>query len=146
MSVNNKLGLIARVGATAAIVTGLAVVTQPSAMAAAPVISVSQTSGLADGQQVSVAATGLTPNTQFTIGQCAAVEPGKFGCDKTTSVSVTANAQGAINSAITVHSSFEAVVNADGTPWGIVDAKVTQTQIVVLSATGDGGSQAINFK
>ncbi|MCX4681843.1 enediyne antibiotic chromoprotein [Streptomyces sp. NBC_01433] len=145
MTATNKLGLIARIGATAAVAAGLALAVQPSAMAAAAV-TVSQSTGLSDGQQISVTATGLTPNTQFQVGQCAVVEPGKFGCDKTTSVNVTADATGKITSPITVHTSFQAVVGADGTVWGNVDAKATQTQIVVLSATGDGGSQAINFK
>ncbi|MGY3677127.1 enediyne antibiotic chromoprotein [Streptomyces sp. TE33382] len=146
MTATNKLGLIARIGATAAVAAGLALAVQPSAMAAAAAVTVSQSTGLSDGQQISVSATGLTPNTQFQVGQCAVVEPGKFGCDKTTSVNVTANAQGQINSSITVHSSFQAVVGADGSVWGTVDAKTTQTQIVVLSAAGDGGSASINFQ
>jgi hypothetical protein len=145
VTATKKLGLIARLGATAAIATGLALATQSSAMAA-PTVSVSPVSGLSDGQTVAVSASGLTPNTVFHIGQCAQVEAQKFGCNKSTSKDVTTNAQGEINTSLVVRSSFEAVVSADGPVWGTVDAKTTQTQVVVLSDTGEGGGQAITFK
>ena len=60
MTVKNKLGLATRIAATAAVAAGLAVAVQPSAMAASPVVSVSPTTGLTDGQQVTVTASGLT--------------------------------------------------------------------------------------
>lgn len=142
VTATKKLGLITRLGATAVIATGLALATQSSAMAA-PTVSVSPAS---DGQTVAVSASGLTPNTVFHIGQCAQVEAQKFGCNKSTSTDVTTNAQGEINTSLVVHSSFEAVVSADGPVWGTVDAKTTQTQVVVLSDTGEGGGQAITFK
>ncbi|MFD6183016.1 enediyne antibiotic chromoprotein [Streptomyces goshikiensis] len=146
MIVKNKLGLITRVGATAALAAGLAVAIQPTAMAASPVIAVSPTSSLTDGQQVAITASGLTPNTVFHIGQCAVVEPGKFGCDKTTSKDVVSDAKGNINTTLTVHQTFQAVVSADGPVWGTVNAKVTQSQAVVLSNVGEGGGQPLTFK
>ncbi|MFH8385268.1 enediyne antibiotic chromoprotein [Kitasatospora sp. NPDC018058] len=145
MTVKNKLGLISRVAGTAALAAGLAVAVQTSAMAASPVVAVSPGAGLSDGQQVAVTASGLTPNTLFHIGQCAQVEPNKFGCDKTTAKDVVADAQGNINTTMTVHSSFTAVVDASGQAWGTVDAKTTQTSVVVLNDLGAGGFQAISF-
>ncbi|MGW3359705.1 enediyne antibiotic chromoprotein [Streptomyces bungoensis] len=146
MTVKNKLGLVTRLGAAAAIAAGLAVAVQPSAMAASPVVSVSPVNGLADGQQVTVAASGLTPNTVFHVGQCAFVEPSVYGCDATTSKDVTSDALGQLNTTLVVHSSFQAVVGADRHVWGTVDAKTTQTQVGLGSDTGEGGGQLITFK
>ncbi|MEU5090330.1 enediyne antibiotic chromoprotein [Streptomyces sp. NPDC021356] len=146
MTVKNKLGLVTRLGAVAAVAAGLAVAVQPSAMAASPVVSVSPASGLADGQQVAVTASGLTPNTVFHVGQCAFVEPTKYGCDASTSKDVTSDAQGKVNTTLVVHSSFQAVVGADRQVWGTVDAKTTQTQVGLGSDAGEGGGQIVSFK
>ncbi|WP_432029295.1 enediyne antibiotic chromoprotein [Streptomyces sp. 1222.5] len=146
MTVKNKLGLATRIAATAAVAAGLAVAVQPSAMAASPVVSVSPTTGLTDGQQVTLTASGLTPNTVFHVGQCAFVEPTKYGCDATTSKDVVSDAQGKLNTTLVVHSSFQAVVSADGQVWGKVDAKTTATQVGLGSDTGEGGGQVISFK
>src|ERR1700759_2695995 len=107
MIVKNK---VARVVAAATVAAGLALTLQTSASAAttAAVVSVSPATGLVNNQQVAVTASGLTPNKVFHVGQCAQVEPGKFGCDKTTSVDVTSDASGKINSSLVVHSSYQA--------------------------------------
>ncbi|MFK0216467.1 enediyne antibiotic chromoprotein [Streptomyces sp. NPDC090298] len=148
MIVKNKLALATRVAAATAVAAGLALTLQPSAMAAAtaPVVSVSPASSLSDGQQVAVTASGLTPNTVFHLGQCAFVEPGKYGCDAATAKDVVSDASGKINTTIVVHSSFQAVVGADRTVWGTVDAKVTQTQVGLGSDAGEGGGQLVTFK
>ncbi|MGW7409815.1 enediyne antibiotic chromoprotein [Streptomyces sp. NPDC054833] len=146
MTVKNKLGLVTRLGAAAAIAAGLAVAVQPAAMAASPVVSVSPATGLADGQQVTLTASGLTPNTVFHVGQCAFVEPTKYGCDATTAKDVVSDAQGKVNTTLVVHSSFQAVVTADGQVWGTVDAKTTQSQVGLGSNAGEGGGQVISFK
>lgn len=146
MTAKNKLGLVARLGAVTAIAAGLAVAVQPSAMAASPVVSVSPATGLADGQQVTVTASGLTPNTVFHVGQCAFVEPTKYGCDATTAKNVVSDAQGNVNTTLVVHTSFQAVVTADGQVWGTVDAKTVQTQAGLGSDAGEGGGQVISFK
>ncbi|MEV4920263.1 enediyne antibiotic chromoprotein [Streptomyces tirandamycinicus] len=148
MTVKNKLGLATRITAATAVAAGLALAVQPSALAAAtaPVVSVSPASGLTDGQQVTVTATGLTPNTVFHLGHCAFVEPEKYGCDATTAKDVVSDASGKVNTTITVHSSFEAVVTSDGAVWGTVDAKKTQTQVGLGSDAGEGGGQPVTFK
>ncbi|MFD3728491.1 enediyne antibiotic chromoprotein [Streptomyces sp. NPDC058671] len=148
MIVKNKLGLATRVAAATAVAAGLALTLQPSASAAptAPVVSVSPASALSDGQQVTVTASGLTPNTVFHLGQCAFVEPGKYGCDATTAKDVVSDAQGKVNTTMVVHSSFQAVVGADRTVWGTVNAKTTQTQVGLGSDAGEGGGQLISFK
>ncbi|MEV4943446.1 enediyne antibiotic chromoprotein [Streptomyces zaomyceticus] len=148
MIVKKKLVVATRVAAATAVAAGLALTLQPSAMAAAtaPVVSVSPASSLSDGQQVVVTASGLTPNTVFHLGQCAFVEPGKYGCDATTAKDVVSDATGKINTTIVVHSSFQAVVGADRTVWGTVDAKAIQTQVGLGSDAGEGGGQLVTFK
>ncbi|MFB7454987.1 enediyne antibiotic chromoprotein [Streptomyces sp. NPDC056194] len=143
MIVKNKLARVVAVSAAAA---GLALTLQTSASAATPVVSVSPASSLSDGQQVAVTASGLTPNTVFHLGQCAFVEPGKYGCDATTAKDVVSDATGKINTTFVVHSSFQAVVGADRTVWGTVDAKTTQTQVGLGSDAGEGGGQLVTFK
>ncbi|MCZ0983668.1 enediyne antibiotic chromoprotein [Streptomyces diastatochromogenes] len=142
MIVKNKLARVVAVSAAAA---GLALALQTSA-SAATTVSVSPATGLANNQQVAVTASGLTPNTVFHIGQCAQVAPGKYGCDKTTAVDVTSDANGNINSSLVVHSSYQAVVDASGNIWGTVDAKATQTFVSVMNDLGTGGFQNISFK
>lgn len=149
MIAKNKLSLATRVAAATAVAAGLALTLQPStamAAATAPVVAVSPASSLSDGQQVAVTASGLTPNTVFHLGQCAFVEPGKYGCDATTAKDVVSDATGKLNATIVVHSSFEAVVGADRTVWGTVDAKTTQTQVGLGSDAGEGSGQLVTFK
>ncbi|MGW4025800.1 enediyne antibiotic chromoprotein [Streptomyces sp. NPDC005009] len=147
MTVKNKLGLVTRVGATAALALGLgaAVVPSASAAAAAPVVSVTPATGLSDGTTVTLNASGLTPGTVYHVGQCAFVEDGQYGCNKATALDVVADASGAVNTKITVKQSFEAVVGSATTPWGTVDCKVTACQVGLGSDQGEGGGQLISF-
>ncbi|PRH79867.1 macromomycin [Streptomyces solincola] len=148
MNAKTSFRTATRVVAAAGLAAGLALAVQPAAVAApsAPVVAVSPASALADGQQVSVTASGLTPNTVFHLGQCAFVEPGKYGCNAETGKDITSDASGKINTTFTVRSSFTAVVTADGAVWGTVDAKKIQTQVGLGSGTGEGGGQVVSFK
>ncbi|MFF4457547.1 enediyne antibiotic chromoprotein [Streptomyces goshikiensis] len=148
MTVKNTLAAITRLGAVAALATGLAVAVQPAAMAApaAAAVTVTPATGLSDNQQVTVTGTGLTPGTVYHVGQCAVVAPNTFGCDKATSLDVVADAQGKVTAQLRVHVSFAAVVGASATPWGTVDAKATPTQVGLGSDSGEGGGQLISFK
>ncbi|MEV5680642.1 MULTISPECIES: enediyne antibiotic chromoprotein [unclassified Streptomyces] len=145
MTVKNKLGLITRVGATAALAIGLGVAATPSALAAAPVVTVTPASGLADGTTVTLSATGLTPGTVYHAGQCAFVEPGVYGCNAGTASDITADAQGKISTQIVVRSTFQAVVGSATEPWGSVNCKVTACQIGLGTGSGEGGGQVITF-
>lgn len=145
MTVKNKLGLIARVGATAALAIGLGVAATPSALAAAPVVTVTPASGLADGAKVTLSATGLTPGTVYHAGQCAFVEPGVYGCNAGTGVDLTADAQGKVSAQIVVKSTFQAVVGSATDPWGSVDCKTISCQVGLGSDSGEGGGQVITF-
>ncbi|MEU2282398.1 enediyne antibiotic chromoprotein [Streptomyces sp. NPDC013178] len=145
MTVKNKLGLITRVGATAAIAIGLGVAVTPSATAATPVVTVTPATGLADGTAVTLKATGLTPGTVYHVGQCAFVDGGQYGCNKATALDVTADSAGSVTTKITVKRSFQAVVGSATTPWGTVDCKVTACQVGLGSDAGEGGGQAITF-
>ncbi|MCY0942962.1 enediyne antibiotic chromoprotein [Streptomyces antarcticus] len=146
MTVKNKLGLIARVGATAALATGLAVAFQPAAMAAAPVVTVTPATGLTDGATVAVTGTGLTPGAIYHVAQCELVTAGSYGCDPASVVNIAADAQGKLTTQITVHASFAAVEGAEGTPAGTVDCKVSACQVGLGDDAGVGGGQQITFK
>jgi hypothetical protein len=147
MTIKNTLGKVTRLGAVAALATGLAVAVQPGAMAATATVTVTPATGLSDGQQVTVTGTGLTPGAVYHVGQCAVVAaPSTFGCDKADSVDATADAQGNVSAQLTVRASFNAVVGASATPWGTVNAKTTPTQVGLGSDAGDGGGQLISFQ
>ncbi|MET9156065.1 enediyne antibiotic chromoprotein [Streptomyces griseoflavus] len=147
MTAKNKLGLITRVGATAALAIGLgvAVVPSASATATAPVVSVTPATGLADGTTVALKATGLTPGTVYHVGQCAFVDGGQYGCNKATALDVVADSAGSVNTRIVVNRTFQAVVGSATNPWGTVDCKVTACQVGLGSDKGEGGGQAITF-
>ncbi|MFJ9810783.1 enediyne antibiotic chromoprotein [Streptomyces sp. NPDC101158] len=145
MTIKNKLGLVARVGATAAIATGLAVAFQPAAMAAAPVVSVSPATGLASGATVTVTGTGLTPGAVYHVAQCEIVASGAYGCDPSTVVNIAADAQGKVSTQFVVHKTFQAVKGAEGTPAGTVDCGVTACQVGMGDDQGVGGGQRITF-
>ncbi|GHG38455.1 enediyne antibiotic chromoprotein [Streptomyces zaomyceticus] len=145
MTVKNTFGLIARVGATAALATGLAVAFQPAAMAAAPVVSVTPAAGLADGATVTVTGTGLTPGAVYHVAQCEIVASGDYGCDPATVVDVAADAQGKLSTQFTVHKVFQAVKGAAGTPSGTVDCGATACQVGLGDSQGVGGGQRITF-
>jgi hypothetical protein len=140
----NTSRFLARAGATVGVAAGLAFAFQPAAMAA-PGVTVTPATGLSNGQTVTVSATGLTPGTVYHVGQCATVEPGVIGCDATTSTDVTADAAGKITAQLTVHTSFQAVVGSNGTPWGTVNCKVVSCSAGLGNNAGEGAAQAITF-
>jgi hypothetical protein len=142
----NKLSLMTRLAATTAVATGLTLTMQAPAMAASPTVAVTPATGLSDGATVAVTGSGLTPGAVYYAGQCALIASGKFGCDPSTSVAVTADAKGTVSTKIAVHTKFNAVVDAAGTPGGTVDCGVTSCVVDLRSATGDGASQAISFR
>ncbi|MFJ9829527.1 enediyne antibiotic chromoprotein [Streptomyces sp. NPDC101160] len=145
MTIKNKLGLVARLGATAAIATGLAVAFQPAAMAATPVVSVSPATGLTNGATVTVTGTGLTPGAIYHVAQCEIVSSGSYGCDPSTVVNIAADAQGKVSTQFVVHKTFQAVKGAEGTPSGTVDCTVTACQVGMGDDKGVGGGQRITF-
>ncbi|MCB5165658.1 macromomycin [Streptomyces bambusae] len=140
----NKTRFLARAGATTAMAAGLAFAFGPSAMAA-PGVTVTPGTGLTDGQTITVSATGLTPGTVYHVGQCAVVEPGTIGCNAATAVNVTADAAGKATAQLKVNTSFQAVVGANGTPWGTVNCKVVSCSAGLGDATGAGAAQVITF-
>ncbi|MFD7703701.1 enediyne antibiotic chromoprotein [Streptomyces caelestis] len=145
MTIKNKLGLVARVSATAAIATGMAVAFQPAAQAAAPVVTVSPATGLKDGSTVTVTGTGLTPGTVYHVSQCEFVTSGTYGCDPTTVIDIAADAQGKVSTQFVVRKVFQAVKGADGVPSGTVDCTVTACAVGLGDDKGVGGGQRITF-
>ncbi|GAA3500015.1 hypothetical protein GCM10019016_071200 [Streptomyces prasinosporus] len=145
MAIKNKLGLIARVSATAAIATGMAVAFQPAALAASPVVTVSPATGLSDGETVTVTGTGLTPGVTYHVSQCEFVTSGSYGCDPSTVIDIVADAQGKVSTQFVVHKTFQAVKGADGVPAGTVDCTVTACAVGMGDDQGVGGGQRITF-
>lgn len=91
--------------ATAALVA-LTALAGPAA-AAGPSITVSPSSGLHNGQTVTVTGAGFTPNyANMVVVQCAASATGANGCDTSDVKFTKANAQGAFTATLTVRSSF----------------------------------------
>ncbi|MFF9221513.1 enediyne antibiotic chromoprotein [Streptomyces viridosporus] len=145
MTVKNKLGLIARVSATAVIATGVAVAFQPAAMAASPVVTVSPATGLKDGDTVTVTGTGLTPGVVYHVSQCESVTSGTYGCDPTTVIDIAADAQGKVSTQFVVHKTFQAVKGVEGIPSGTVDCTVSACAVGMGDDQGVGGGQRITF-
>ncbi|MTE22530.1 macromomycin [Streptomyces sp. TRM43335] len=146
MTTKSKFGSLARAGAAVALAAGLTAAFQPAAVAATPAVTVTPATGLADGDTVTVKGTGLTPGVVYHVAQCELVTSGSYGCDPTTVVDVTADAQGEVTAQITVHRTFEAVKGADGTPSGTVDCSVSACQVGLGDDFGQGGGgQQITF-
>ncbi|MCE7079481.1 enediyne antibiotic chromoprotein [Streptomyces sp. ST2-7A] len=145
----NTMKFAARAGGAAALALGLALAVQPAAPAAensAPSVTVTPTSGLSDGDTVTLSATGLTPGDLYHVGQCAFVEEWVYGCNAATSVDAVANAAGEVKVTLRVNKSFEAVVGAETVPWGTVDCTVTQCMAGLGNAAGEGGGVPVSFR
>ncbi|PNG23832.1 enediyne antibiotic chromoprotein [Streptomyces cahuitamycinicus] len=130
-----------------ALAVGLAVAFQPSAAAlASPTVTVTPSSGLADGDTVQVAASGLEAGTTYNVGQCAEVEPGAMACNSASHVRITANADGTLKTQLTVNRSFAGVL-FDDTHWGTVDCATAQCVVGLSDDAVQGPAPvAISFR
>ena len=146
----SRTGRLSLVGGVAALVLGLAVAYQPVASSAAPgiaapVVTVTPSTGLSDNDTVEVDATGLTPSTLQHVGQCIFVNPVTFACNEPELVHVSSDSSGAISDVeLTVRRTFTATL-ADGTVWGTADCDVMQCFVGVGDDTGNGGGAPISF-
>ncbi|MEZ0071431.1 enediyne antibiotic chromoprotein [Planotetraspora sp. GP83] len=141
-----KTSLLSKLGvATAVMVGGLTLASQPSAFAAAaPSFSVTPSTGLSDGNNVTVSITGAGPGEKFSVIQCATVNA-QLACNGETAKTVTADASGSVSSSFVVRRSFQGTAPESGTPVGPVDCATTACYVSAGNQSVFLGSQPISF-
>ncbi|MFV2104016.1 enediyne antibiotic chromoprotein [Micromonospora sp. LOL_024] len=112
---------------------------------AAPMVTATPATGLADGQVVTVDAAGLRPNTVFHIGQCAIVG-NEMPCNDAETVSVSTTASGTLSTKLPVRLTYRRTLGPDGTPWGVVDCSGVPCGIGMFNNLGEGTGVAISFR
>ncbi|MFF1547493.1 enediyne antibiotic chromoprotein [Streptomyces sp. NPDC058291] len=119
-----------------AVVAAVAVSTAPASAAAA--VTASPSSGLTDGQTVTVTGTGFPAGAQVAVSQC---RENTTCTDALTKATVGAN--GAFTASYTVHKQFTATDWSTGTGTSVtVDCGAQQCQLVAyLDATGAVGTK-----
>lgn len=127
MSAEKSLGLITRAGATAARASGLGAAASPSALAAAPLVTVSPASGPADGRTVTLSATGLTARNRPPRGAVCLRRAGRVRMRRRHRPgSHRRRPRGAVGTRLAVNSALRAVAGSATEPWGSVNRKVTR--------------------
>jgi hypothetical protein len=110
-------------------------------------ITVTPSSGLSDGQIVTVSATGFVPGETVIVGECAV--PGKqWSCDPDAGTTATADHNGTVTVTGPVHASFDGVNPADGSAAGAVDCKTVADGCWIGVASTDmerGANMGISF-
>ncbi|HEX6472295.1 MAG TPA: enediyne antibiotic chromoprotein [Streptosporangiaceae bacterium] len=130
----SKVGTIAGLGFAAAVIAGTA--------ASAATITVTPSSGLADGQSVSVSGSGMLASDTYHIGECAAVSATSYACGP--NVDVKSDASGKLSTKLAVKRTFVGAA-ADGSTSQI-DCKSVQCVIGVFDDSFNGGAVPISFK
>jgi len=129
-------GLVTKLGLTSALALGLAAaVGSVPAQAADAAVTVTPSTGLVDGQTVSVDATGLTPNSGQDLGECTLTPAQEAAC--TSLGSTTSDASGSASASVTVHKTFDAYVGT--TFYGTVDCAAVDFCFIGISDTGNSG-------
>ena len=134
-----------RVGVTAAAALGLALLGAGTALAASPTETVTPSTGLTDGQQVSVSGSGFAANAAITVFECASNQSNP-ACDAADEQQVTADATGAFTVTLTVRSGFEGTNPLTGADAGAVDCTASPgCAVASLDSSLDYGAVAITF-
>ncbi|MEV8309165.1 enediyne antibiotic chromoprotein [Streptomyces flavidovirens] len=131
MQITSRLTRAGMLGAAA--VAALAFSAAPAS--AAPVVTVSPSTGLSDGQSVTVAGNGYTAGAEVAVAQCS-------GGDKCVSTATTAKvgADGRFTTGYTVRKTFTATDWSTGSTVS-VDCAVQQCQLVAYTeVTGSVGT------
>ncbi|MEU0885778.1 enediyne antibiotic chromoprotein [Lentzea sp. NPDC005914] len=114
---------IARVAAVL-IMSGALVGSTP-AFAAAPALSVTPSTGLSDGQSVTVTGSGFPAGDAVAAVQCNVPEdPAKISCNFPDNAQTTTDSDGGFSAALTVRAQFDGVNPITGAPAGHVDCTV----------------------
>ena len=123
------------------VVVACSIATLPSAAetpsAAAPSLTLDQSAGLVDGQQVVVSGTGFVPSSQTIVYQCLADPVGLVDCDLDTATSVDVDENGSFTMQQPVHASMN--------QWGSESPDCRTAGACVLTANlgFDGGASAV---
>lgn len=146
MAISSRLRLAVKGTAIAGFAVAMAMVFGPQAGAteAAAGVTVTPSSGLSNGDTVSVSLTGFGPNTAVFAGECAYISPDQVACPAGDPVQLTTDADGAASTPLTVQASFEGFL-LDGTAVGTVDCHIAQCVIGTSDAAGNGAQQTITF-
>jgi ferredoxin len=140
----NKTRFLAKLGAAAAVAAGLAFTGQAAASAdPGPSLSVTPSTGLADGAVVTVSVTGAGANEAYGIAQCADVS-GVMACNAATATGFTSDAGGAATFPLTVNAVFEGST-PDGSPAGTVDCTTVACYVGGGNETLGLGTVPISF-
>jgi len=145
MRVKNGTSRIAKVGAIAVFATGLALGSYSVANAdTVESVSVTPTSGLADGATVQVSGSGLAANSTFWIGECGQVGAECLG-DAGRVLQVTSDGSGSFSTPLTVVKQFNGH-KLDGSTVAI-DCNSVQCSVGVFTAdTTNVGKVTISFQ
>jgi len=141
MTISSIYGTGKRVGAMALLVAGLTFLGTSPALALQPSLTVSPTTGIADGQVLSVAGTGFAAQSTVNIVECS-LNGGVLACNlgNGDAKTVTADANGQVAAGLPVRKVYSGVDPATGNPTGQVDCSAAPGCIVVASI--DGSSTA----
>lgn len=150
MTLGSRFTRLLAVGVNAAIVAALAVAylmlaTTP-ASAQAIVVTVTPSTGLSDGQAVTVSGTGLEPNTVYHAAQCVAIDPATVVCNTPDVTDVTSGGDGTATTSLTVRRTFNGTIGIGGPPWGPVDCTEVQCFVGLGDDSGNGGGSLISFQ
>ena len=134
MQIRSRLTKAGMLGS--AVVAALAISTAPAS--AAPAVTASPSSGLADGQTVTVTGTGFPAGAEVAVSQCRE----NTTCTDTLA-KATVGANGTFTAPYTVRKKFAATDWSTGTATSVtVDCAVQQCQLVAyLDATGPIGTK-----
>lgn len=140
--------ILVRIGVAAAVLLMGAVAVQPAATAepvgATAAATVTPSTGLNDGDVVTVDASSLIPGALYIVGQCGDVGGGVFACNLADTTSVTASPAGTASSPLTVRRTFTGF-NGDGSTWGTVDCDIHPCGIAIFTDSGDATGVSIFF-
>lgn len=125
------------------IVGGLASLGVASASAAGPSITATPSTGLVNGQAVTVAGTGFIANETLYALECAANATNQTGCDLNTVALVTSSATGTFSTTVTVATGTVAGTTTCGTS----SSDLTACNIIVSTnpPSADAASTPITF-
>ncbi|MFI7025693.1 enediyne antibiotic chromoprotein [Micromonospora sp. NPDC049900] len=112
---------------------------------AVPTVTVTPATGLADGQVVTVNATGLRPSSVFHIGQCAIVDDA-MPCNGGETIDVSTTTSGTLSARLAVRHIYQGTLGPDGTPWGVVDCNKAPCGIGMFNDFGEGAGAEISFQ
>ncbi|GLZ29216.1 hypothetical protein Lesp02_14060 [Lentzea sp. NBRC 105346] len=102
------------------VAVALALAFPQSAFAAGPGISVTPSTGLVDGAEVTATVSGFTAGGTVQVSECAIPSNGVIVCDRSQVKTITADASGGGSTTLVAHKAFDGYT-LDGAHWGAVD-------------------------